>query len=203
MDNPHHFWEERYASEAYVYGTRPNRYFQEQLDGIGAPGRLLLLAEGEGRNAVYAAQKGWQVTAVDFSEQGKAKALALAARHGVEITYHIADVLKYDLVRNGPWDAIGLIYAHFKPELRRFVHRDCVAGLRTGGHILLEAFHPRQLGLSSGGPKDADMLYSQKILEEDFQGCEWLEAAETTDMLDEGPGHRGLAELVRFHVKKS
>ncbi len=154
MENPQHFWDNRYSETAYTYGTQPNVYFKKQLDAIPKPGRLLLLAEGEGRNAVYAAQKGWAVTAVDFSEKGKEKALILAAEQGVQLDYQIADIGQYDMLQNGPWDAIGLIYAHFLPETRPEIHQKCVQALRPGGQLILEAFNGKQINRSSGGPKD-------------------------------------------------
>jgi len=202
MNTPRTFWDKRYAEKAYAYGKKPNHYFQQQLDALSKPGKLLLLAEGEGRNAVYAAQKGWQVTAVDFSEKGRAKALALAAEAGVVIEYYIANIREYDILGNGPWDAIGLIYAHFPPEMRLETHQRCAQALKPGGHIILEAFNRKQLNRLSGGPKDIDMLYSKVLLDDDFEALEILEAAESTTYLSEGEGHAGLAEVVRFLLKR-
>ncbi|MDO8368229.1 MAG: class I SAM-dependent methyltransferase [Saprospiraceae bacterium] len=203
MNNPRTFWDKRYADSVYAYGTKPNLYFQQQLDVLPKPGRLLLLAEGEGRNAVYAAEKSWQVTAVDFSEKGREKALALAAEKGVSFDYQIANIREYDLIGNGPWDVIGLIYAHFPPELRKAIHHKCIQALKPGGRVILEAFNRKQIYRLSGGPKELDMLYSKIILEHDFEGLEILEATESTTFLTEGEGHAGLAEVVRFLLKKS
>lgn len=202
MENPRNFWDERYAEPAYTYGTAPNSYFKAKLDALPNPGRLLLLAEGEGRNAVYAAQKGWEVTAIDFSETGRKKALELAKKAGVHLEYQIANIQQYDIVKNGPWDAIGLIYAHLPPELREHTHRKCIKALKKGGHLILEAFNRRQLSRLSGGPKDIDLLYSKILLEEDFDGLEILEAQESVVYLNEGEGHSGLAEVVRFLLEK-
>lgn len=202
MNHPRTFWDNRYAEAAYAYGTKPNVYFKNQLDAIPTPGRLLLLAEGEGRNAVYAAQQGWQVTAVDFSEKARGKALALAAENDVHFEYLIANIQDYNLVGNGPWDAIGLIYAHFPPELRVSIHHKCTKALKKDGRVILEAFNRKQLGRLSGGPQDIDLLYSKIMLEEDFDGLEMLEATESTTFLSEGEGHAGLAEVVRFLLKK-
>ena len=202
MDNPKKFWDNRYAEASYTYGTKPNVYFKNQLDALPNPGRLLLLAEGEGRNAVYAAQKGWEVTAVDFSEKGKQKALALAAQNGVEIEYIVANLQTYDFIKTGPWDAIGLIYAHFPSEFRGSIHRKCAKALRPGGHIILEAFNRKQLNRLSGGPNDIDFLYSKILLEDDFEGLDYLEGGESTVFLTEGEGHAGLADVVRYLCQK-
>lgn len=202
MSQAHHFWDERYSDNAYVYGTSPNEYFKQKLDAIPSPGKLLLLAEGEGRNAVYAAQNGWQVTAVDFSAIGREKALRLAEEQGVEIDYQLADIQQFDMAKNGPWDAIGLIYAHQPAVIRTAVHQKCIQALRPGGLIILEAFNKNQIGRSSGGPKDPESLYSQNELEKDFEGLEMLEAGEYSCYLNEGPGHEGQAEIVRLLLKK-
>lgn len=202
INYPNSFWDTRYASDDYTYGVEPNRYFQQCLDLIPTPGRLLLLAEGEGRNAVYAAQKGWSVTAVDFSVKAKEKALALAAGKGVEIDYFVADIQQFDMKGGAPWDAIALIYAHFEPEMRAAVHQKCMEAVRPGGSIIIEAFNRHQLTRSSGGPKHIDMLYAKTMLQTDFAALDAVELLEATVFLDEGEGHAGLAEVTRAHFKK-
>lgn len=202
MDNPHAFWDNRYAAGEYVYGTRPNRYFETQLPTMDRPGRILMLAEGEGRNAVFAAQKGWNVTAVDFSREGRRKALELAASRSVSIDYQIADLGQFDFRNDTPWDAIGLFYAHLPPPLRIKIHQQCVAALQPGGLLMLEAFRPQQLQRTTGGPKDPDMLYTLEQLLNDFKGLEVVEALEGAAYLEEGAGHEGLGEIVRLTLKK-
>ncbi|WP_216726958.1 class I SAM-dependent methyltransferase [Hymenobacter siberiensis] len=191
------FWDARYEAEAYAYGTEPNAYFRRQLDTL-PPGRLLLLAEGEGRNAVYAARKGWQVTAVDFSDEARAKAQRLAASHGVRLDYRVEDLMDLAWQQPAGYDAIGLIYAHFPPTERQAVHTAAVASLAPGGHLLLEAFNPRQLGLSSGGPREAELLYEPAQLTADFAGLTLLENYEATVVLREGSFHAGPAQVVRL-----
>ena len=202
MNYPNTFWENRYQSDGYTYGTRPNAYFKAQLDAAGTPGRLLLLAEGEGRNAVYAAAKGWQVTAVDFSPKAREKALALAEAQGVEFEYLIADIQHFDFDSHGKWDAVALIYAHFPAAWRASVHRKCADALAPGGILVVEAFNPNQLSRTSGGPKNIDMLYSKTILEQDFEPLETIECKELTIVLDEGEGHSGFGEVVRGYFRK-
>jgi SAM-dependent methyltransferase len=203
MENPKAFWEHRYSDDAYKYGKEPNKYFQDSLDAILNPGRLLLLAEGEGRNAVYAAQKGWQVTAVDFSSKARDKAIQLASESGVTLDFQVCDVRSFDIEQNGPWDAIGLIYAHFNPGVRSIIHGQCLKALRPGGRLILEAFNRRQLNRRSGGPGSLEMLYSKQKLLNDFAGLDVLEADELTVFLNEGDGHSGLAEVVRLQLERS
>lgn len=197
MQYPQQFWNDRYESDDYVYGTAPNEFLKSQLDPIQEPGRLLLLAEGEGRNAVYAAEKGWQVTAVDFSDQGRGKALALAASRGVSLDYHVMDVRQFDFEANGPWDAIGLIYSHFPSDFRSDLFKRCLSALRTGGCIIFELFTPAQLNYTSGGPKDLSMLYAEAMAKADFSQASSLSVEETNIELNEGPGHTGTAAVVR------
>jgi len=202
MENPSEFWEHRYASAVYTYGTRPNQYFQQQLERLEKPGRLLLLAEGEGRNAVYAATKGWQVTAVDFSANAREKALALAKERGVMIEYRLEDIQQFDFSTDHQWDVIGLVYAHFPPEWRAAVHQKCAAALAPGGHIILEAFNPNQLNRQSGGPKNIDWLYTKNMLLQDFKSLEPLLCAESTVFLQEGAGHEGFGEVIQGNFSK-
>ena len=197
MENPQAFWDARYNDPSYVYGTDPNDFFKHQLDLIPNRKSLLLLAEGEGRNAVYAAQQGWTVTATDFSVRGREKALELAGSEKAMLNYILSDVRQFDFEGLGKWDAIGLIYAHFPAEFRREIHQKCAKALNPGGRIILEAFNPKQLNRASGGPKSPEMLYTIDMLKEDFQGLEIQEAREETIMLMEGNGHLGFGEVVR------
>ncbi|PRX50699.1 class I SAM-dependent methyltransferase [Salegentibacter salegens] len=108
------FWNERYADKDYVYGQAPNEYFKEKIDEM-RPGKILLPAEGEGRNAVYAALQQWEVSAFDISEKGKEKALNLANNQSVEIDYKVGDLPELDY-KDEQFDVIALIFAHFSEE---------------------------------------------------------------------------------------
>lgn len=188
------FWNDRYADAQFAYGTEPNTFFAEQINTL-TPGKLLLPAEGEGRNAVYAASLGWEVHAFDYSKQGQEKALALAQKNGVDIHYHIMDFATFQCDDN--YDAIGLIYAHMPSELRKNVHHKLAASLNPNGRIILEAFHKNQLGRKSGGPKNEDMLYTKSDLKNDFASLniDYLEKEKV--YLDEGNFHYGEAVVVR------
>jgi len=197
MQYPQQFWNDRYGQGEFVYGILPNEFFKTRLDAIPTPGKLLLLAEGEGRNAVYAAEKGWQVTAVDFSEKGREKALALAAFRGVQVDYHVGDVREFGIESLGPWDCIGLIFSHFPPEFRSEIHQKCLSALRPKGSIILELFTPEQMAYSSGGPKDVALLYTAELARTDFAGAASIYVEEAIIHLQEGPGHTGLGAVVR------
>ena len=193
-------WDDRYNRKEYVYGSTPNVFFENQLTDL-KPGVILLPCEGEGRNALFAAQSNWNVVAFDSSEVGKYKAMALATQNNVSYDYQILDVNEANFEPES-FDVIALIYAHFKPQLRSKFHATIQRWLKPGGKIILEAFNPEQLNYNSGGPKDLDMLYSTDILYKDFEGMK-IELIETsTIVLDEGAFHQGDAAVIRFVAQK-
>ncbi|MCC6723620.1 MAG: methyltransferase domain-containing protein [Saprospiraceae bacterium] len=197
MQYPNQFWDDRYGQSEFVYGVQPNEFFKEKISAIAPPGRLLLLAEGEGRNAVFAAKLGWQVTAIDFSENGRRKALGLASQNGAQLDYQVMDVQEFDFEKNNDWDAIGLIYSHFPAHFRGDLFKKCLRSLRPGGSVILELFTPEQLNYTSGGPKDLSLLYSAEQAHADFAGAASLEIGETIIYLQEGAHHQGPAAVVR------
>ena len=154
---PAEFWNERFGKDEYIYGTEPNKFFKEQIDKL-KPGSILLPAEGEGRNAVYAAIKGWAVTAFDISEKGREKANCLSKQYNVSIDYKVIGALDYRT--NLQFDAIGLCYAHFPAEIRKQANQHLLQYLKTGGVVIFEAFAKAGSGNASGGPKNEEMLFS-------------------------------------------
>jgi len=190
-------WEERYGRDEYVYGEEPNAFFKTCLDRLPAPGRLLLPGEGEGRNAVYAARQGWSVDAFDFSTAGREKALRLAERHGVHIAYEVAD---YETVRiePGAYDAVALIFAHMHESIRRTVHRKVASALSPGGHLFLEAYSQEQLSRGTGGPRDAQLLYTVEDLQEDFSHLDIVQLEQVDAEIHEGRYHTGWGSVVRL-----
>lgn len=190
------FWNERYSGNHFIYGKKPNAFFKQRIDQL-TPGKLLMPAEGEGRNAVYAAYKGWTVEAFDLSRKARKKALELAKRHHVSLSYVVSRYQDFDIDPES-YDAIGLIYAHIHNSLRRQLHRRLITGLKPGGTLILEGFSKKQLGNDSGGPKDLDMLYSIEELTKDFKSLhiELAESVETT--LAEGFHHEGKANVIRI-----
>jgi hypothetical protein len=192
------FWNERYQNNETVYGLLPNVFFKHCIDKINT-GKLLLPAEGEGRNAVYAAKNGWDVTAFDYSEVAKEKALIMAKSHQVTFVYQTTNFLSFQ-AEPASMDAVALIYAHMPPEIRSEFHHKMAYWVKKGGYVILEAFNPLQLELQSGGPKDVSMLYTQEMLKNDFPEHEWkIELLETTETeLSEGPFHEGKAQVIRL-----
>lgn len=194
------FWNERYGKEEFIYGTMPNQFFKQQLEKL-KPGEILLPAEGEGRNAVYAASQGWTVTAFDSSERGKEKGLMLAEKKNVSIDYAVTSVLEFQ--SDTKYDVIGLIYAHFPSSFRPSTHQRLISHLKPGGKIIFEAFSINQLLLTSGGPKDKKMLFSVDDIKKEFKGIDFEILTEESITLNEGKYHKGLASVVRMFGTKS
>ena len=198
-------WNERYSKEAYAYGEQPNNYLKAQLDKLPV-GNILFAAEGEGRNAVYAAELGWMVTAFDISMEGKNKAMRLAEKQNVTINYLVGEMEKLNF-KPGQFDVIVLIYAHFPAEIKSSIHRQLDTYLRKGGTIIFEAFSKNHLAYNSkntkvGGPKEMDVLFSMEEVRVDFAGYEVEELVEKEIELNEGVFHNGLGSVIRYVGKK-
>lgn len=198
-------WNDRYSTEEFAYGTAPNNYLKETLEKLD-PGTILFPAEGEGRNAVFAAKLGWNVSAFDISSEGKNKALKLAQSQNVAINYQVGELetLNY---QPGQFDAIALIYAHFPAEIKSAIHKTLDQYLRKGGYILFEAFskkHLEYLAINDkvGGPKDIASLFSIEEIQSDFPNYEIITLEEKEIELNEGLFHNGKGSVIRFIAKK-
>jgi SAM-dependent methyltransferase len=189
------FWNERYSSEEFAYGEAPNNFMAEQLRKL-RPGKILFPAEGEGRNAVYAATLGWQVSAFDPSSEGKKKAEQLATKHNVEIDYQISGYENADFQAES-FDCLILISAHMPPSLRKTAHKKLATFLKPGGTLIFEGFSKAQINKNTGGPKNIDFLFSEEELQTDFQEFSSFKVVETERTLDEGPFHQGIASVLQ------
>lgn len=198
-------WDDRYKDSHYAYGKAPNIFFKEWLQKF-KPGSILMPADGEGRNGVFAAELGWEVTACDLSTTGKEKALQLAAERHVRINYLVGDLGQLSFAE-ASFDAIGLIYAHFDAARKPLLHRKLNSWLKPGGYVILEAFSKAHLQFNSldpkiGGPKDIDMLFSKAEIKTDFENYNPLLLEEVETHLAEGRHHIGKGAVVRFVGQK-
>jgi hypothetical protein len=193
-------WNERYNSEDFLFGKEPNKFFKETIDKL-SPGKIMLPADGEGRNAVYAARMGWEVYAFDASSVGKDKALQLAEQEGVNISFEVSLIEDFE-AHPDAYDAIALIYCHLQPSIRSAFFDKLVESLAPGGTLFLEAFRKEQLGLKSGGPSHPEMLYSAEQLTSGFSQLSNLNVTSETIWLDEGGGHQGEAKIIRLVGKR-
>ena len=199
------FWDNRYKAEGSAYGDEPNAYFKKQLTKL-APDKILLPAEGEGRNAVYAARYGWDVSAFDLSVQGKANAETLAQKNDVQINYQLGEFEELEYTR-GHFGAIGLIYAHFNADVKSKYHKTLNDYLRKDGVIIFEAFSKSNLelvkqGKNTNGPKDLDALFSIEEIKSDFHNYKIIDLTEEVIELNEGLYHKGQSSIIRFTGRK-
>ena len=193
-------WDQRYASDDYAYGIEPNDFLVKMIDKL-PPSKVLCLGEGEGRNAVWLAEQGYHVTAVDASEVGLQKARKLAKKHGVDITTVHADLSDFE-IKPEHWDVIVSVFCHLPPELRRKVHQKCVLGLRRDGVMLLEAYTPAQLEHKTGGPPSAVMMMDKDTISTELDGLEFLHLQECEREIHEGEFHNGTGDVVQALARK-
>lgn len=192
-------WNERYAGDEFVYGTEPNAFLMAHAGVLTGP--VLSLAEGEGRNAVFLASRGFDVLGVDASDIGLAKAQRLAAARGVTIRTEIADLAAYAAPAN-TFGSVVSIFAHLPSAIRQPLYRRVVQSLKPGGVILLESYSKAQLMRNTGGPKDSDMLLTCADVEREFSGCDVILSQEIDREVVEGTYHTGLASVVQFIARK-
>lgn len=193
-------WDERYSAEEYAYGTKPNQFLEENVGQI-PKGQVLSLAEGEGRNAVFLAQQGYSVTAVDASIVGLNKARKLAEENGVVVEFIHADLADYDLGEDR-WDGIVSIFCPLPSSLRKQLYKKVEAGLKRNGVFLLEAFTPNQLKHGTGGGKSVDVMQSQESLSLELAGLKFKHLIELERDVVEGIYHTGISAVVQAIASK-
>jgi SAM-dependent methyltransferase len=193
-------WDERYSTEEYAYGTNPNEFLAENVNHI-PKGKVLSLAEGEGRNAVFLAKQGYSVTAVDASIVGLSKARKLAEENGVVVEFIHADLADYDLGEN-KWDGIVSIFCPLPSSLRKQLYKKVEAGLKPNGVFLLEAYTPAQLKHGTGGGTSADVMQSKESLRVELTGLKFKHLIELERDVREGTYHTGIGAVVQAIASK-
>ena len=193
-------WNDRYLKDEFIYGKEPNKFFEEEVNKLN-PGKILMLGEGEGRNAVYAASLGWIVDAVDQSQTGKAKAMQLSSERKVKINYYVEDLYSFTPKLNY-YDAAVFIFLHLEESLRSLVFKKAIDSLKPGGKIILEVFEKDQIKYDSGGPKDEELLYSLEDICEELIELDFEKFSKEIVILDEGKYHQGKASVIRFVGEK-
>ena len=189
------FWNEKFANTEYVYGTEPNDFLVSAVTKLKR-GATLSLAEGEGRNAVWLAQQGFTVSAIEQSEKGVGKTLRLALQRGVIVMAERGELETFHIQPNS-WDLVVSIFAHTPQELRRKLHRQVVAGLKPGGVFVLEAYTPAQIANNTGGPKDASLMPTAELLRSELAGLVFDRIEEVEREVVEGSLHTGTAHVVQ------
>ena len=196
MNNPGaQAWEDRYSADHYMYGTEPNDFLVEAVKDLPL-GRVLCLADGEGRNGVYLARLGHDVTSMDLTHAGIGKAKNLAEERGVKLNALVADLATYDL-GNQEWDVIVSVFAHTPPEIRKRVHGAISTALSPGGRLLPEAYTPDQIGRGTCGPPKSEFCMTLEGLTRELTDLEFTQGKELVRPVIEGPGHTGEGAVVQ------
>ncbi|EKB50466.1 class I SAM-dependent methyltransferase [Cecembia lonarensis] len=194
------FWDEKFGQAPGLYGESPNDFVRQQL-AKHPKGKILFPGEGEGRNALYAASLGWEVTALDQSKIAQKHTLEKAKDLGLTIDYQVCDVVNFISAPN-EFDVIALIYFHLPLMIRDKVHQKFIKALKDTGTLIIEGFGKPQLQFNSGGPKSLEMLYDLDELKNSFPGMTWESEFDGIIQLNEGIGHKGDAHVVRLIGKK-
>lgn len=193
------FWNKRYGEEAYAYGTNPNDFLKEQHFEPGT--KALCLAEGEGRNGVWLATLGCEVTCVDYSEEGIRKTEQLAAEHNVSVKGISADLNEYTPEANY-FDYVVIIFGHFNPELRKKVLELSYHALKVGGKLVMEVYHKDQVNYKTGGPQHVDFLYNESEMADELSVFNKLDMIKLERDVQEGAFHFGKAAVLQVIAEK-
>ncbi|WP_332826354.1 SAM-dependent methyltransferase [Ramlibacter sp.] len=202
FDDPAGTWNRRFSESGYLFGTEPNGWLVEHADLWEAGQRVLSIADGEGRNSVWLAQRGLTVDAFDISEVGVRKARDFARITGVRVNFAIADIAQLRWPQN-IYDGVAAIFFQFAdPALRARIFQGIVNCLKPGGTLVLQGYTPKQLEYRTGGPPFASHMYTPELLREAFAGMEILELREYEADLAEGNGHKGHSALIGMVARK-
>lgn len=196
-------WDERYSDPDYIYGKKPNDFLASLPLTARKEQKVLCLAEGEGRNAVYLATLGYNVLAVDQSMPGLKKAMSLASENNVKIEIEQADLASYK-IPSGTFDGVICIFGHFDSTTRIHIYNEAISGLRKNGFLAMEVYSKEQLMYNTGGPKSEEMLYGLDDLESIFQGrLEYSIKRKIERNITEGKYHTGTGSVIQlFALKK-
>ena len=205
VDDMQSRWEQRFSKEGLSYGAEPNEFLRQEISKL-TPGKIWIMAEGEGRNVLWAASQGWDAHAFDYTEAGPQKALALAETGGLDITYQTADIQTVE-VPEGEFDVIATCWFHLIKEVRRIHFPRVLWGLKKGGLFIMEAYHKDQLGKWSGGPQNVDLLFEIDDVLEDMCGenappMRVLMAERASPVLNEGELHKGEAATIQIILQR-
>jgi 2-polyprenyl-3-methyl-5-hydroxy-6-metoxy-1,4-benzoquinol methylase len=196
------FWDQRYSESGFAYGLEPNDFLKQHSSKFITNGKILCLCEGEGRNAIYLASQGFEVTAVDSSSIGMSKAHAWSQSLNLILNTVVCDLNDFVIEKNS-WDGIISIFGHLPPDLRKSTHKKIIHGLKPNGFYLSESYTKEQLKYNSGGPKDEAMLMSLEIIQQELNDLEPIVTNKIERTIHEGKYHQGLSAVVQYLGKKT
>lgn len=202
FEDPAGTWNRRFSEAGYLFGTEPNQWLREHAQ-VWQPGEhVLCVADGEGRNSVWLAQRGLQVDAFDVAQEGVRKAKALAAGQGATVNFQVADCDGFAW-QDAAYDGIAAIFIQFAdPALRQRLFERMIRSLKPGGYLVLQGYTPKQLEYRTGGPPIASHLYTESMLREAFAATDIIELREYEAELGEGTGHKGRSALIGLVARR-
>lgn len=203
FDNPAATWNGRYeAADGHLFGTEPNEYLRSQVGRLPPGGRVLCVADGDGRNSVWLARQGYVVDAFDIADVGVRKAQALAQEAGVTVNYAVAGIEDWAWPE-ARYDAVAAIFIQFAdPDERARLFARMIAALKPGGALVLQGYTPKQLEYNTGGPSVLSHLYTPELLREAFASLEIEDLQDYEAVLEEGTKHRGQSALIGMVARR-
>ena len=195
-------WNERFAQPGYLFGTEPAQFLRDHGQYLTPGLRVLAVADGEGRNSVFLANQGLNVTALDGSSVAVDKARALADERGAKVDFNIADIMEWDW-QSEAYDLVVAIFIQFSaPQEREKVFAGLKKTLKKGGILMLHGYTVEQLEHGTGGPPCAENLYTTELLKEAFSDMEILHLNAYERDVDEGRAHSGRSSLIDLIARK-
>jgi SAM-dependent methyltransferase len=199
--DPLHRWNSRFSTSGYLFGEEPNKYLKENCELL-SKGRVLCIADGDGRNSVWLAEQGFDVTAFDFSPVAVQKARELAKKRSVKIDFVCADWRQFEWKASYFDSVVGIFFQFIGPPERLELFKLMKQSIKVGGSILIQGYGLEQLKYKTGGPDKLDHLYDEDFLKDQFQGYKFLNLKTYTALLNEGSAHSGLSALIGLTVQK-
>lgn len=200
--NEYERWETRYAIPEYAFGKDPNYFLASCKTLLPKSGRVLAVADGEGRNEVWLAEQGLDVLSIDFSPSAQQKARTLAAERHVNVAFQQVDVHTWDYPE-AAFDVVVEIFAQFSsPAERALKWAGMRRALKPGGLLIIQGYTPKQLEYGTGGPKQAENLYTRSMLEDGFRAYRDMNIVEEEREMYEGTSHRGMSAVINFTARK-
>jgi SAM-dependent methyltransferase len=197
-------WDQRFAADDYVFGTEPAKALLKLETYLVPGGKTLVVADGEGRNSVYLASKGFDVTATDYSEVGLSKARRLAQERNVYVHYVMEDIFERDWSSEQYDNVVALFIQFVPPSHMTKVLSGLATALKPNGTLLVHGYTPKQVEFGTGGPPNPEHMYTGAMLRDVYQQLDIRLCEAYEDMLDEGSGHSGKSALIDFvGIKKA
>ncbi len=197
-------WDEKFDTNEYIYGTEPNEWIASRFKKDGENKKAALLAEGEGRNAVYLAKLGYEVTTYDLSKKGIEKTESLAQSQNVNVNTNFQDITAQDAIPENTYDAGIIVFGHVAPADKERMFANLIRCVKPNGHIVFEFYSKQQLEFGTGGPRDIDMLFTVDEIKgyiKDFP-VEISHLEEKILERNEGIMHKGKSAVIQGHLTK-